>query len=108
MKILKSSDDRVDKWKLSLESKIFIALVRSLWLHEGFLAKISPETTGLRAPDPNTMSLAIVSDLLFGDAIPSREGERLIASDRGSDAGALKRLCDLIHVHAVRTPAVFL
>jgi hypothetical protein len=30
MKILKTSDDRADKWKLSLESKIFIALVRSL------------------------------------------------------------------------------
>jgi hypothetical protein len=30
IKILKSADDRADKWKLSLESKIFIALVRSL------------------------------------------------------------------------------
>jgi hypothetical protein len=37
MKILKSSDDRADKWKLSLESKIFMALVRSLWLHVSFL-----------------------------------------------------------------------
>lgn len=37
MKILKSFDDRADKWKLSLQSKIFIALVRSLWHHVGFL-----------------------------------------------------------------------
>ena len=75
---------------------------------ENVLVYSSPETTGLRAPDPNPMSLAIVSDLLFGDAIPCREGERLIAGDRGSDADALKRLCDLIQVHAIRPHAVLL
>ena len=36
MKILNLTDDRADKWKLSLEYKIFIALVRNLWLHAGF------------------------------------------------------------------------
>ena len=36
MKILKSADECAAKWKLSAECKIFITLVRSLWLHEVF------------------------------------------------------------------------
>ena len=39
MKILNRTDDRADKWKLSLEYKIFIAFVRNLWLHAGFFKK---------------------------------------------------------------------
>ena len=45
------------------------------------------------------MSLAVLPDLLLGDAIPGGDGECFIAGDRGSDAGVLKRLCDLIGVH---------
>jgi hypothetical protein len=37
MKILRSADDRADKWKLSLKCYIFIALVRRLWLLRFFL-----------------------------------------------------------------------
>jgi hypothetical protein len=40
MKNLKTSDDRAGKWKLSVECKIFIALVRSLGTSCGFLYKI--------------------------------------------------------------------
>ena len=40
MKILKSVDNRLNKRKLVLESQIFIALVRSLWLHEGFFSNL--------------------------------------------------------------------
>jgi hypothetical protein len=39
MRILKSSDKRTEKWKLSLESNIFMALVRRLWHYLSFLSR---------------------------------------------------------------------
>ena len=59
-----------------------------------------PETTCLGTLDPDPVSLAVLPDLLFGDAIANRKRECLIAGDRRPDTGALECLCDLIRVHA--------
>lgn len=68
---------------------------------------VSPEAAGLGTTDPDPVSLTVIPYLLLCDAIPGSDGECFIAGDCGSDAGVLKRLCDLICVHTSGSP-VFL